>query len=109
MSSAFFVLLTKAFVDGAHQLAQLGFILALDFGQSKYGSGLLVHDGSEASLALDDGVGHPHLAAKRGEENHQLDRVDVVRYQNQGSFLGFDESDNVVEAVFHGVGFLAKC
>jgi hypothetical protein len=38
-----------------------------------------VDDRPEARLALDNDVRDAHLAAQRGEEHNELDRVDVVR------------------------------
>lgn len=63
-------------------------------------------DCSETSLALDDGVGNTHLAAKSGKEDNQLDGVDVVSNQDERGLLVLNETDNVVETVLDGVGLL---
>ena len=68
---------------------------------------LLVHDSSKTSLALHDGVRNTHLAAESGQEDDELDRVDIVRDQHQRSLLSLDESDDVVETVLDGVRLLA--
>ena len=65
-----------------------------------------MHDGSETSFTLHDDVGNAHLAAQSGEEDDELDGVDVVRDDDEGGFLGFDEGDDVVEAVLDEGGFL---
>ena len=65
-----------------------------------------MHNSSETSFTLDDDVGNAHLAAQGGEEDDELDGVDVVRNDDERSFLGFDEGDDVVEAVFDEEGFL---
>jgi hypothetical protein len=65
-----------------------------------------VDNSSETSLALDDGVGNTHLAAESGEEDNQLNGVDVVSNQDQGGLLVLNETDNVVETVLDGVGLL---
>jgi hypothetical protein len=65
-------------LGGADQGSEFPLILALDILESYDSSGLLVHDRAEASFALDDDIGHAHLAAKGGEEDDELDGVDVV-------------------------------
>ena len=74
-------------------------ILTLHFLKSDNSSRLLVHDVSEISLTFHDDVEDAPLAAQGGEEDDELDGVDVVR-DDEGSLLGFDEGDDVVEAVF---------
>lgn len=61
---------------------------------------------TQASLALDDGVGDTHLAAEGGQEDDQLDGVDVVGNQDQGGLLVLNQTDDVVQAVLDGVGLL---
>lgn len=68
---------------------------------------LLVDDGTETGLALDDGVGDTHLAAESRKEDDKLDRVNVVGDQDESRLLGLDEGDNVVETVLDDVGLLA--
>eukprot|EP00964_Phaeocystis_antarctica_P144619 scaffold110467_cov63-Phaeocystis_antarctica.AAC.5 len=46
--------------------------LAADRGQGKRGRGLLVHEGSQARLALDDAIGDVHLAAHRRQPHDEL-------------------------------------
>jgi len=66
-----------------------------------------VDDGTETSLALDDGVGDAHLAAERRKEDDELNGVDVVGDEDKRSLLVLDEANNVVETVLDGVGLLA--
>ena len=66
-----------------------------------------MNNSSETALALDDGVWHAHLAAESGKEDNQLDGVNIVGNEDQGSLLVLDEADNVVETVLDGVGLLA--
>lgn len=68
---------------------------------------LLVDDSAETSLALDNGIGHTHLLAKGGQEDNQLNGVDVVGDEDQRSLLVFDETDNVVQTILDRVWFLA--
>ena len=65
-----------------------------------------MYNSSEASFTLHNDVGNDHLAAQGGEEDDELDGVNVVRDDDEGGFLGFNEGDDVVEAVFDKEGFL---
>ena len=56
-------------------------------------------------MTFHDDVEDAHLAAQGWEEDDELDGVDVLR-DDEGGFLGFDEGDDVVEAVFDEEGFL---
>lgn len=62
---------------------------------------------SETSLALDDGVGDAHLSAEGRQEDDELDRVNVVGDQDEGSLLVLDQADNVVETVLDSIRLLA--
>ena len=64
-------------------------------------------DGAETGLALDDGVGDTHLAAESGQENDQLNGVNIVGDQDKRSLLVLDQADDVVETVLDSVGLLA--
>jgi len=82
VSSVLLILAGITLIDRRHKFAQLGLIIPLDFGESKHGGGLLVHDSAQTGLALDDRVGNTHLAAESGEEDDELDGVDVVGDQD---------------------------
>ena len=58
-------------------------VLALHVLHSEHGSGLLVNNSAEAGLALDDNVGHTHLAAECGEEHNKLNGVNIVGNDNK--------------------------
>lgn len=68
---------------------------------------LLVDDGTETSLALDNSVRDTHLLAEGGEEDDKLDGVNVVGDEDQRSLLVLDETDDVVQTVLDSVGLLA--
>lgn len=68
---------------------------------------LLVDDSAETGLALDDGVGDAHLLAERRKEDNQLNGVNIVGDEDQGSLLVLNQADDVVETVLDGVGLLA--
>ena len=63
-------------------------------------------DGAEASLTLDDAVGHVHLAAQRGEPDDELDGVDVVRDAHELRLALLDEVGDVVDAELDHDGLL---
>lgn len=64
-------------------------------------------NGTETSLALDDGVRDTHLAAESGQEDNQLNGVNVVGDEDKRSLLVLNETDNVVQTVLDVVGLLA--
>jgi len=65
-----------------------------------------VDDSSESGLALDDGVRDTHLAAESGKEDNQLNGVNIVGDEDEGSLLVLDQADDVVETVLDDVGLL---
>ena len=85
---------------------ELALILTADLLDGEDGGSLLVDDRAEAGLALDDDVRDAHLAAERGEEDNELDGVDIVSDDNERSLLGLDEGNAVVEAVLDEEGLL---
>lgn len=106
LSASLVVLVHEAILDGGDKLGKLSLVLGADLGESEDSGGLLVNDRAETGLALDNGVGDTHLLAERGEEDDELDGVDVVGDQDEGGLLVLNEADNVVETVLDGVGLL---
>lgn len=128
---ALLVLVAVALLDGGGQLGEFSLVLGAGFGQSNGGSSLdigfeisvlmvgrrrrnwrsrlylLVDNGSKTSLALDDGIGNTHLAAEGGHENNHLDGIDIIRNENQRSFLVLNQAHDVVETVLDSVRLLA--
>lgn len=68
---------------------------------------LLVYNGTQTSLALDDGVRDTHLTAESGKEDNQLNGVNVVGNQDERGLLVLDETNNVVKTVLDVVRLLA--
>jgi hypothetical protein len=99
--------LEVAVVDSGDELGELSLVLGADLGKGEDSGGLLVDDGSETGLALDDDVGDTHLAAEGGEEDNQLNGVNIVGDQDEGSLLVLNKADNVVQTELGGVGLLA--
>lgn len=62
---------------------------------------------SQTGLALDNGIGDTHLLAERRQENDELNGVNVVGDQDQGSLLVLNQANDVVETVLDGVRLLA--
>ena len=65
-----------------------------------------MNDCSQTSLALDDAIRHTHLAAQSGQEDYQLNGINVVGDEHQRCLLVLDQTDNVVEAVLDSVRLL---
>ena len=93
-------------LGSTNKRSKLPLILTFHFLKSDNSGCLLVYNSSEASFTLHNDVGNDHLAAQGGEEDDELDGVNVVRDDDEGGFLGFNEGDDVVEAVFDKEGFL---
>lgn len=68
---------------------------------------LLVDDSAESGLALDDGVGDAHLAAESGQEDDQLNGINIVGDEDERGLLVLNQANNVVETVLDNVGLLA--
>merc|ERR1712038_1036874 len=59
-------------------LGELSLVLAPDLSQGNNSGLLLVYNGAEAGTALDNDVRDTHLDAERGEEDDELEGVDIV-------------------------------
>ena len=95
-------------LGGADKGGEFTLVLALDVLDNKDSSGLLVDDRAETSLALDDDVGDTHLAAESREENNELDGVNIVSDDDEGSLLGLYEGNSVVQTVLDEKGLLLR-
>ena len=91
-------------LGSADEVGKFALVLALHVLEGNDGSRLLVHNSTETSFAFDDDVGNAHLAAQSRQEDNQLYRVNIMANDDQGSLLGFDEGDDVVQAVFDEQG-----
>ena len=58
-----------------------------------------MNDLAETSLPLHIDVGKTHLAAEYGEEDDELDGVDIMSNDDKRRLLGLDKGDGVVETV----------
>lgn len=78
----------------------------LDVLEDNTGGGLLVDDRTESGLVLHDNVRNSHLSAKSGQEDDELNGVNIVGDDDEIGLLGLDEGDNVVESVLDEEGLL---
>jgi len=106
VSLGFLVLLAVTLLNGLNQLRQLRLVFRANLGQSNNSSSLLVDNCAESGLALDDGVGDTHLAAKSWQENDQLNGVNIVGDEYQSSLLVLNQTNNMVETVLSGIWLL---
>ena len=93
-------------LGGGDEGSQLALILAVDILEGDDSGSLLVDDGSQTGLALHNSVRDTHLAAQRGKEDNQLDRVNIVGDQDQRGLLVLDQTNDVVETVLDEEGLL---
>jgi len=87
---------------------ELGLVLLLDGSDGAARGGLLVDDGTQSALALDDAVRDILLAAQSGQPADQLNGVDIVRDDDELGLLRLDELDNVVHTRLDEVGLLGR-
>lgn len=65
-------LVVEVSLDSLAEAGKLLLVLRLDLSKGNSSSSLLVDEGTEAGLALDDGIWDAHLAAESGEPDNQL-------------------------------------
>lgn len=73
MTTDLLVAIVEVGLHSLQNLAEVGLIVVLNGGQSQGSAGLATHQTTQASLTLDNAVGHTHLAAQGGQEEHQLE------------------------------------
>jgi len=100
LTALFVVLVGEVGLGGADDGGEFALVLALDFLEGDDSRGLLVDHSAKTGLALDDNVGYSHLTTESGEEDDELNGVNIVGNDNKSSFLGFDERDDMVKTVF---------
>lgn len=106
VSPVVLVLLEEVGLGGRDEGSKSLLVLRPDFGDSNGGGSLLAGHQPEPGLALDDNVRDTHLPAESGEEDNELNGVNVVGNDNELSLLGLDEGNNVVETVLGEDGLL---
>lgn len=107
VSPVVLVLLEEVGLGGRDEGSKSLLVLGPDFGDSDGGGSLLAGHQTEPGLALDDNVRDTHLPAESGEEDDELNRVNIVGNDDELSLLGLDEGNNVVETVLGEDGLLS--
>jgi len=95
-------------LDGLDQLGESGAISGFDVSDGQTGASLPASDAAETSLVLDDAIRDSHLAAQGGEEENELDGVDVVGDEDELSLLLFDEGRDGVYSLTDDGGALGR-
>lgn len=106
MSPRVLVLLEEVGLGGRDEGSKSLLVLGPDLGDGNSGGSLLAGDQTEPGLALHDNVRDTHLPAESGEEDNELNGVNVVGNDNELSLLGLDEGNNVVKTVLGEDGLL---
>lgn len=106
MSPRVLVLLKEVGLGGRDEGSKSLLVLGPDLGDGNGGGSLLAGDQTEPGLALHDNVRDTHLPAESGEEDNELNGVNVVGNDNELSLLGLDEGNDVVETVLGEDGLL---
>ena len=104
--SGLLVLLEVVGLGSGDDVGESLLVLGSDVVNGDDGGGLLAGDKSETGLALDNDVWDTHLPAESGEEDNELDRVNIVGNDDELGLLGLDKGDNVVETVLGEDGLL---
>lgn len=86
---------------------ELSLIGLIDGGEGYNGSSLLVAEGSETGLVLNNEEGNLHLTAEGGEPHDKLDGVDVACDEDEGGLLLLDEGGDVLKSELELVGNLS--
>lgn len=94
-------------LGGRDKVGKLTLVFGADLLDEGNSSGLLVDKSTDGSLGLDNDIRNTHLAAKSGEEDDELDGVNVSGDDNERSLLGLDQSNAVVETVLDEERLLA--
>ena len=65
-----------------------------------------MNDSAETSFAFHNDIRNTHLATEGGQENNQLDGVDIMSDDDKSSLLSLDEGYYMIETVFDEQRFL---
>ena len=81
-------------------------VLAPHFLKSDHSRRFLVNDSAETSFAFYNDIRNTHLATEGGQEDDELDGVNIMSDDNKSSLLGLDKSNNMIETIFDEQRFL---
>lgn len=89
------------------KLLKILLILLLNLSESKAGSGLLVDEGTESGLSLNEAVRNIVLSAESRKVENELDGVDVVGDDNELGLSVLDEGGDVGKSELNNDGLLS--
>lgn len=75
-------------------------ILTTNVLESEDSSSLLMNDGTETGLGLDDHVGNAHFTTQSGNEDNQFDGINIMSNNNKVGLFRLNEGDTVVQPIF---------
>ena len=59
-----------------------------------------MNDSAETSFAFYNDIRNAHFATKGGQEDDELDRVNIMSDDDESGLLGLDEGNNMIETIF---------
>jgi hypothetical protein len=86
------------------QESEVSLILLVNFSNGNNGGGPLVHDLSESFLALNNYIGNVLLPAQSGQPQDKLERINIVRDDDQLGLTSLNEGGDVVKTVVNDLG-----
>jgi len=95
----FLVLLQVIDFGGCNELEQFALIFRSNILDGKDCGSLLVNNGAQSSLVLNDDVRYAHLAAKGWNEDDQFDGVNVIGNDDQIGLFGFDQCHAMIQTI----------
>ena len=66
-----------------------------------------MHHDPQPRLALHNRIRHAHLPTQRRQENHQLNRIHIIRNQHQRRFLILNQPHHMIQPILDRVRLLA--
>jgi len=90
-------------LDGLNQFGEVQLVTRVNLGEGNAGAGLAADQTTKTGLVLDDAIGDSHLTAESGQEDDQLNWVNIVGDDNQLSFLLFDQGGDSVDSLSDNV------
>ena len=59
-----------------------------------------MNDSAETSFSFYNDIRNTHLATEGGQEDDELDRVNIMSDDDESGLLGLDEGNNMIETIF---------
>jgi len=69
--------------------------------KGKHSRGFLVDDSAETNFAFHNDVRNTHLAAERGQEDDELNWVNIMSDDDESGLLSLNEGNDVIKSVFN--------